>query len=1183
MKKFALWNLVYLFLLYTGDLYAQTDVLTQHNDLGRTGWNNQETSLNTTNVNSNTFGLLYNRTVDDNICAQPLVVSGVNIPNVGLKNIVYVVTLNNTVYAFDADDQTAGAYWQINFTNTPLSGSRPANVTDMHPSLCFGGYQDFPSSPTGNLGITGTPVIDKAANTIYFVTKIANGTVDNHSYNSGNNLEEYTYTSTGFHQYLHAVDLSTGAEKTNSPVEITATYSGSGDNGLSDPVGTISFDPRRQFARPGLLLLNGIVYISYAAHCDFDPAHGWIIGYNSTTLARQIIYNTTPNDGRGGIWMSGTAPAVDPSGNIYFTTGNSLNDDASNPNNNVHNNYTDAPSSTNRGEGVTELTPNTNDNTATSLTVSSYFSPYNYAYLNDNDLDFPIQVLLPPNTTMAITGAKDGNLYVMTRGSLGMYNSSFNNVLQQVTVPGSSVTMHASFAYFGGATTQYLYQYSENSPLLAYPVLSNSLGTPITGNSNIPGPNGGSGAYMSVSSNGTDPTTAILWVYHYQQGCGGNNCPGVLRALKAADVTAELWNSTMTSGDGITKASKMSCPTIANGKVYLSTFNNQLKVYGLKTNTTCLTNVAFNKTATASSNDGTDLPNYAFDGNMTTRWASNTTDNEWIYVDLGARYDICEIAIYWEAALGKDFNLQVSDDASTWTTVDAVTGNSSQYTEFDGSASGRYVRMQGIHRGTTFGYSIWEMQVYGNPASPCATPTSLTASSITQNTATLGWNSVFGETQYIIQYKPQQIDSWITRTSSTNSLPISALSCNTTYNYTVEAICGANQSTVAGGSFGTSVCTAPCGALITRYNNADIGDIGIPGSSCLSNGIYTISGSGADIGGNQDEFQYMWTRNVPTDPTVSAQILTQDALSPTNKAGVMMRDSLTNTSRFAFIAAENGGNNIVFEYRSAPSGATTSMNITPPSSLPYWVSLQRSGTLVTAFTSTDGTTWTQVAGPVDVGFGISTSPVPPVGLAVTSANNSVLSTATIGNFSISSGSPLPFKLLSFTATNVNNDYVSLLWSTSMEQNVDHFEIERSTDRNSFTTVASVKAVGQSDIPQYYSAKDEQPSQGINFYRLKEVDLDGKFYYSSVVPVQFGKENAPLMYPNPSSALVTIVAGSEPVSEIMIYDALGKQLKRIDNTGGSTSITVNIGGFGNGIYIVQIKTPFQVYQQKLFKQ
>ncbi len=1159
------------FALCISVVQAQTDVLMQHNDLGRTGWNKQETALSTANVNSGTFGILYSRPVDDQVYAQPLVASGVSIPSVGSRNIVFVCTVNNTIYAFDADDGSINAYWQKNYTP---SGYRPPTKNDMHPGLCGGSYNDFSS----NIGIIGTPVIDKSSSTMYFVTKTVDPTVeDNHTWNNSVPNEEYTYTTTGFHQYLHAIDLGTGSEKANSPVEIIDTLAGVGDGNVG---GRIGFDPRRQFNRGGLVLSNGIVYISFSAHCDWNPAHGWIIGYDASSLQLKMGYISTPNDGRGGIWMSGAAPAVDAAGNLYFTTGNAY-DDADG--------FTDLPSDTvNRGESVVKLTPNTFDNTATSLKVSSFFTPTDYLLYNSADLDFPIQVLLIPNTNMVMTAVKGKFIYLLNTTNLGGYSSTADQAMQEISI-SSNAQMHASFAYFGGATNQYVYQFSENTLLQSYKVGTNSLGSPVS--SSVSGPTGISGAYMSVSSNGTDPSSAILWITHAINGCNANQqtCPGVLRAVRADDVTTELWNSTINPADNLGNFSKMNCPTIANGKVYVNTFSNQLMVYGLTNNTTCnaYPNVASsvsnsNATYAASSTATGSSAANAFDGNQSTSWSSKSSggDGAFITVNLGAKYDICKVVIYWGANYGKAYNIEGSNDGTTFTTLYSFTGNTSTTNVVTlANVSYQYIRMQGVTRNSSSsGYVINELEVYGQLTNTCSTPANLSVSNITQNTATLGWQAVSGAVSYTIQYKTSLVSSWITRSTTSTSIDISALTCNTGYTYQVQAVCAAGSSAVAASTFTTSNCTAPCGSLPTRYFSADIGDIGVTGSSCLNNGIYTIQGSGNDIGGNADEFQYAFT-NLTGDEHVVAEVLTQDASNAANKAGLMFRDSVSNTSRFAFIGTTNSSG-IVFEYRSSSGGPTTVITI-PSISAPYWVALNKSGTQYTAYISATGqqNSWIQIGTTVDLGFGNATA---YVGMAVTSDNNAILSTATIANYAEISGA-LPVKIISFTGSNVNNQYTALHWATSSEINSKYFDVQRSDDGIGFTTFEQVNAAGNSSIIHNYSADDYHPNNGYNFYRLKMVDLDGAISYSNIITVNFGNQLAPQVFPNPASSYFTVTAGKEEIKEISIVDVSGNTIRHIANNNGSSVIGVAAANLAAGVYIIKITTVSNVYEQKLFKQ
>jgi len=1162
MKKISPAILLILFVLLNGPLSGQS-VWTQHNDQGRTGWYPYETNLTTNNINTNTFGLAFSQTVDDKILAQPLVIMKVNIPGFGLKNVVYAATLNNSVYAFDAD-VSGNAYWQKNYTNKISSAGadctncRPAVSSDIHPSLCGGTYGDF----KGNMGICTTPVIDTAAGTMFFVTKIVNfndGILDNHSYRLGIK-DEYNYTTTCFHQYLHAIDITTGNERPNSPIEITGTLNGAGD-GQTTP-GRITFDPRRQFTRAGLVLSNGKVYISFASHCDDNPSHGWVLSYNSSTLAQVNAFISTPNDGRGGIWMSGTAPAVDESGNLFVTTGNSLNE---NRTSSEYNTYNALPSnSVNRGEGVIKLAPD--------LTISSYFTPFDYVSLNDADLDFPTQVIIIPNTNLAITAAKDANLYVMDKTGLGGFNSTRNNILQTVN-NGSGGSFHSAFAYFGGQTTQYFYVYPENISLKAYPVSGAGLGLPIVNNT-MQSPSGSQGGYMSVSSNGSDPSTGVLWAYQAINGCDANqsNCRGILHALNANNITSELWNSEMIATDKLAVFNKFLCPTIALGKVYIGANTNQLVVYGLKANTSCLTNVAVGKTAIALTTASGFPASNAVDGTTNTKWTSTAHDVDSIYVDLGAVYNICKIAINWDpSGYGKDFDLKISQDGVNWTTVSSVRGNSAVYNESNGSVSARFVNMRGITRGTTNGYSITEFQVFGSLSnSACPAPTGLTASATSvstiftnqipvastdndgqgfnaglkfqssvagnitglrffktpgnvgthigalynssgtqlgtltfggetstgwqaanfpspiaitanktytavyfnaagyytedndyftnsgitngpltalkdgadgcngpydygtslarpvscfksanywidvmlsngtaSNSEFLSWDPIPGATQYLVKYRPNNSVSWIYRTTNTNSVTISALTCGSQYFYTVQAVCGSSQGAVSQSSFTANLCSGgpTCDPLLTRFFSVDMGDIGTAGSTCRNGAVYTIKGSGTDIGGNGDQFQFVYTNgNDIGDYDVSGRITAQTAANTSSKVGIMVRDSLTNTSRFAYIAYESG--KLVFVYRDQPSAAAITINATGTFTLPYFVKISKSGTIYSAFISPDGNGWTNV-GSKNLNFGTDLTNTPHYGMAVTSADNTKLSTGIIDGFSLVTAGSAP--------------------------------------------------------------------------------------------------------------------------------------------------------------------------------
>lgn len=673
--KYLCASFIISFLLLSFVSYAQTSVLTQHNNLYRTGWNNKESILNTKNVNKNTFGEIFSRSVDDQIYAQPLVALDVALPGFGNKNIVVVATVNNTVYAFDADSaNVSSSYWQDNLTP---SGSRVIKNTDMT-GACGGNYKDF----SGNMGIVGTPVIDSATNTIYLVARsITSGSV--------------------FQQYLHAIDITTGTENPNSPVLITAQISG---NGAGNVGGIVTFNSQTQNQRAGLLLLNGIVYITWSSHCDWGPYHGWVLGYDKTSLQQKIVYNDTPDGYNGGIWMSAAAPAADEAGNIYLATGNGSVGVTGDPAN-----------LTNRSESALKLTP-----AGSTLSISSFFTPLNYPNLESTDRDFGVAgMLLIPNTNRVLTGCKDGNLYLLDRDNMGGYNSTNNNIIQTITLGTNVWILRSSLAYYKGEQKEYVYSWSEKAPLYAFPYdrTTDTLDVLNATQSCIQGPAGGNGSFFSISSNGSEDSTAILWVNQAANGANANQAvhTGVFRAFTATDVSKELWNSDQYPMDDPGNYAKFNCPTISNGKVYLATFSNKLVVYGLRNlGDTCNSeNIALNKPAVASSVVAGSSTPAAFDGNLCTRWESNQSDPQWIYVDLGARYDLCEVVLKWEVALARDFKIQVSDDAATWTTVDSIIGNINLDSYLPLQGTGRYVRMYGSARGTSYGYSLWEFEVYG--------------------------------------------------------------------------------------------------------------------------------------------------------------------------------------------------------------------------------------------------------------------------------------------------------------------------------------------------------------------------------------------------------------------------------------------------------------------------------------
>jgi PKD repeat protein len=523
--------------LTTNQPLPSVAVLSHHNDNARTGANLAETILNTTNVNTNQFGLVFTRPVDDQIYAQPLVMTNVSVLGRGTHNLVIVATVNDSVYAFDADDASAtNAYWQVSFLGANARAPRNSDMT----GACGGNYQDF----NGNMGIVGTPVIDPASGTIYVVAR----TVENGS---------------TFVQRLHALNVTNGTERANSPVVITATYPGTGDGSVG---GLVPFDPQRNNQRPGLALANSVVYIGWSSHCDWGPYHGWLIGYDATTLQQVVVYNDTPNGFNGGIWMSGQAPAVDASGNLYISTGNGA---------------VDTSGTVNRGESFLKLS-----RSGSTLTVASWFTPFNWPALEAGDVDLGSGgMLLIPGTTLAFSGGKEGFVYLVNRDNMGGLSggNADTNVVQSFQVTTDEVHGGATWWAGPGGPYGYIWPSSVNLQQYKFNTVAGMFTLPRFAQSPTAAPAGQPGGLLALSANGTTAGSGIVWAVHQLTGDANQSVrPGILHAYNAQNVTNELWNSEqLTARDAVGNFAKFVPPTVANGKVYLATFSSRLNVYGL--------------------------------------------------------------------------------------------------------------------------------------------------------------------------------------------------------------------------------------------------------------------------------------------------------------------------------------------------------------------------------------------------------------------------------------------------------------------------------------------------------------------------------------------------------------------------------------------------------------------------
>jgi hypothetical protein len=1121
---------------------AQKSVLTQHNDNNRTGWYDSEKLLNKKNVHAGSFGKIFTRIVDDQVYAQPLVKLNLNIPGKGNKNIVFVATVNNTVYAFDADSANVLVpYWKKNLTP---EHARVISKND-ETGACGGYYNDF----SGNMGIVGTPVIDSTINTMYVVAR----SVDT------------TGGVKTFKQYLHALDITTGTEKLNSPVLIAASVDGNGDGSSG---GKVFFSALHNNQRGGLLLSNGIVYIAWSSHCDWGPYHGWLMGYDKTTLQQKYVYASTPDGYNGGIWMSGGGPSADADGNIYLAAGNGSVGKNGNP-----------ADLRNRSESALKLFPSGN-----SFNIQSYFTPTNYETLEGADLDFGVtQVMLVPNTNRAMVGVKDGHIYVLNKDNMGGYNASLNNVVQTIDL-GSNSFLRSAMSYFKGSK-EYAYSWSENSLLRAYPYNRNTSQFDLNNTviSGLQGPAGNNGAVLSVSSNASADSTGILWASYAADGDANQSVrPGILRAIDASDVTKELWNSSIYPDDNPGNYAKFNCPTIVNGKVYLATFSNQLVVYGLtgKSADSCSTdNIAKNKSVYASSVESNDYAAlYAVDGNVSTRWSSQFNDPQSIYVDLGKRYNVCRVVLHWEIALGQDFKIQVSDNASDWTDVATITGNTSYVDYLPVHASGRYVRMYGTKRGTVYGYSLWEFEVNGTPAdNNCAPPVDLHTTDIYESSATLHWSNN-NVSNYVVQYKTVTAINWNQKIATTNNITLNDLSCNTPYLYRIQAVCttaDSSEFSIAGG-FTTLECNINCDPLPTRWSTEDIGNVGVAGSACYNGatGTFELNGSGNDIWDTQDAFRFAY-KTIVGNGEIIARVLDQDNTNVWNKCGIMVRESLAEGSRHAFIAITSG-NGVAFQNRTETDGVSYNENTGADIKAPYWLKMIINGSNYTGYMSPDGLTWTQVGNTVNAGFG-NGQPV-YAGLAITSHDNTTLSTAHVDNYNL--GGVLALKLISFTARLALNNTVALEWTTTRESKTNYFVVERTTDNLNYISIDTIYAANNGEFTQNYNATDLHPLLGLNYYRLKIVDAEGKITHSPIAAVKVTNVRSPQIYPNPAKTYVNITQGTDVISEVIIYNVVGKPVAKILNTNAETVIKIPVYSLPGELYLIEIRTKNVVYRDKL---
>ena len=509
-----------------------TGVYTSHNDNGRTGQNLKEYGLSPATLSPSSFGQLFSCPVDGYVYAQPLWVANLTF-GATTRNVVFIATEHDSVYAFDADSPSCVQLWHASFIGSNVSTIAPADIkgnTDISPEI----------------GITSTPVIDSATNTLYVVpkTKETAGTVNGQACSTS--VPCYVHR-------LHALDLITGAEKFGGPVVISAP----------------GFTAQWQLQRPALLLANNTVYLGFGSHGDICPYWGWIMGYNPSNLAQVFatsLTNVNTGCNLGGIWQGGAGPAVDASGNIYVSTGNGTYDGSSN-----------------WGDSAVKLSP--------TGSILDWFTPFNQSVFNANDVDLGSGgILILPDSVgsaahqhLALATGKVAILYLLDQSNMGRCGSSpspscstsNSDVQEVIPVPPPNTTLadggnYGNPAYWNGN----IYSTGQSFPLSQFQISNGTISTPQFAQSSITFPP--RGGMPIVSANGN--TGGIVWIIDFTGANSG--APSILDAYDATNVGTLLYASPGSGPGAAGPSVKFITPMVANSKAYVGS-QNSFTVFGL--------------------------------------------------------------------------------------------------------------------------------------------------------------------------------------------------------------------------------------------------------------------------------------------------------------------------------------------------------------------------------------------------------------------------------------------------------------------------------------------------------------------------------------------------------------------------------------------------------------------------
>lgn len=516
------------------------DVLTQHYDNARSGLNASETRLSPSNVSAKGFGKLFTHLVDGQVYAQPLYVARLSVPGKGTRNVVFVATQADTVYAFDADNArgaNAQPLWQASLVDSAHGAASGATAVPITELGVNSQGQPLCTDIAPQIGVTGTPVIDRASGTLYVEAKSKEGGAIVHR--------------------LHALNIATGQEKPGSPVAIPGALA------MPEP-----FDPLWHVNRPALLLDHQTVYVSFGTHCDGleqHPYRGWMFSFDAQTLApKAVIPMTKGQANAGSIWMSGAGPAADAQGNVYAVTGDG-----------------DFDGVNNLGDSVIKLS-------GPSLILTDLFSPADNAALDavDSDLGSGGALLLPEqpgaNPRLLVQATKDGRIYLLNRDHLGGFCATCAPVqalpkgtLGAATPPGFPQDWSGLFG-LPSYWNQKLYFWGVKDVLKVFSLNNGLLDpTPQKGSTTYGYP----GANLSISANGL--SNGIVWAIKPASGSDG--------ALQAWDATKLnlLYSSDQQTGDEMGPSVKFSTPVVANGKVFvgggdrLTVYGRRIKLFGV--------------------------------------------------------------------------------------------------------------------------------------------------------------------------------------------------------------------------------------------------------------------------------------------------------------------------------------------------------------------------------------------------------------------------------------------------------------------------------------------------------------------------------------------------------------------------------------------------------------------------